>query len=68
MNVHPNYIIDEETKTVQAVDGLTLRDYFAAKALPAVINQAHSDVADQEIAMFAYLLADHMLAERAKQK
>lgn len=48
-------------------DGMTLRDYFAAKAMQGIC--AHDDtwgLLIPEIAVKAYQLADAMLAERAK--
>lgn len=42
-------------------DGMTLRDYFAAKAMPGCMGKTWA-----EIASCAYALADAMLAERAK--
>ena len=42
--------------------GLTVRDYFAAKALPALI--AGNDVAPNLLAKAAYEIADAMLQER----
>jgi hypothetical protein len=62
-----------------AVDGMELRDYFAAKAMQAVLsnasmNQALEVVAHrrnerpgQSIAVMAYQVADAMLAERSKK-
>lgn len=56
-------------------NGMTLRDYFAAKALPAAMSIPWRDVgyqpADglsdmQQHARLAYQMADAMLAERAK--
>ena len=49
--------------------GMTLRDYFAAKALPTMISMCQ--YADGEwdhgtVAQNAYALADAMLAERAQ--
>lgn len=55
--------------------GMSLRDYFAAKALPAQMTFAvalakesggeeNQDAAD--IARFCYAIADAMLAERSK--
>jgi len=53
--------------------GMSLRDYFAAQALTmsykrgvAVVPFGMKDQLPAEIAMFAYLVADAMLAERAK--
>lgn len=56
-------------------DGMTLRDYFAAKALQAIIAQGGLGFmgwnpsywgSASGIASAAYLMADAMLAERAK--
>lgn len=45
-------------------EGMTLRDYFAAKAMQAIlINQSMSKV---EIAKASYAVADAMLKERDK--
>jgi len=51
---------------VPAQDGMTLRDYFAAKALPAIINEPSmaSDFGRDFIARQAYLMADAMLKAR----
>ncbi len=43
--------------------GLSIRDYFAAKALPAMSNENYSV---DDIAAACYQLADAMLKERAK--
>jgi hypothetical protein len=48
-----------------------LRDYFAAKALPAVVEACKADDKDglsfsAYFAKQAYLIADAMLSERAK--
>ena len=56
--------------------GMSLRDYFAAAALQAIISKfppiASAQIADAEFdakltAKGAYIYADAMLAERAKQ-
>ena len=51
--------------------GMTLRDYFAAKALPvwvqAHIDQSVDDLSKPDIARECYIYADAMLAERAKK-
>lgn len=60
------------TRAEQMIGGMTLRDYFAAKALPAII--AGSDATHpvllpdlfSAIAEQAYQIADYMLKERAK--
>lgn len=64
----------------EAVSGMSIRDYFAAKALPIAAEQFSRfvDADDPDLGMFlgpdgyehaartAYALADAMLAERAK--
>ena len=50
-------------------EGMTLRDYFAAKALPAAYNWALEYPEEDHwtlTASEAYNMADAMLAERAK--
>jgi hypothetical protein len=48
--------------------GMTLRDYFAAKAMQAILSNAEkSAVLDgDELAKNAYITADAMLKERLK--
>ncbi len=49
--------------------GMSLRDYFAAKVMQALISNAHllkADMGNEMIAASAYKMADAMLAERAK--
>lgn len=46
------------------IDGMALRDYFAARALPHVLSTSF-DVYT-EVAQQAYQIADAMLAARAK--
>jgi hypothetical protein len=56
-------------------DGVTLRDYFAAAALPGIVTQLRAGVSmlagvdglAAAVAKEAYALADAMLAERAKR-
>lgn len=45
--------------------GMALRDYFAAKALPALIAR-QDDCSPLEVAYDAYLFADTMLEARNK--
>lgn len=45
-------------------DGMSLRDYFAAKAL--VVLMKDDVIMLEEVAMNAYAMADAMLQERAK--
>lgn len=47
--------------------GMTLRDYFAAKAMEALLSRLHRSITPQEcivVAEDAYFMADHMLKAR----
>jgi hypothetical protein len=47
--------------------GMTLRDYFAAKAMQALFTDAFAEeFYEEKIAEAAYQIADAMLAERSK--
>ena len=58
-----------ETSTGNYIDrpasSMTLRDYFAAKAMQS-IEYNGLGLTDQEIAKFAYKMADAMMKERNK--
>lgn len=65
------FVPDEAIRILQDHAGMTLRDYFAAAALPALINESYNRpiFADDpifDVARAAYELADAMLAERAR--
>ncbi len=48
-------------------EGMTLRDYFAAKAMAAIISADHKfEAKDELVALWAYKQADAMLAARDK--
>lgn len=47
-------------------DGLTLRDYFAAQAMQSLVNPNCDAGHLVSVAKWSYLMADAMLAERAK--
>lgn len=48
-------------------EGMSLRDYFAAKALAGILADPNSaTVTTERVAIAAYDYADAMLAERAK--
>jgi hypothetical protein len=47
-------------------EGMSLRDYFAAKAMAADISTSYHSAKD--VAKFAYEMADAMLAERRKEE
>lgn len=46
--------------------GMSLRDYFAAKAMQGMISQDVAFVYGKDVAACAYEIADAMLKERAK--
>jgi hypothetical protein len=68
----PSTVPDDREGVVYHNLGMTLRDYFAAKALAALINHDGKDgetrgkKAVPILAEFAYEYADAMLKERAK--
>ncbi len=45
-------------------EGMTLRDYFAAKAMQGLTSNNNTNA--QQIAQAAYIVADAMLKERSK--
>ena len=47
-----------------APTGMTLRDYFAAKAMQTLISQVKSERDVQSVAPAAYRMADEMLKAR----
>lgn len=47
-------------------NGVTIRDYFAAKALPAIVIQSTNVWDPKAFAEMAYAIADVMIEERAK--
>jgi len=59
----PSSIVDDSLH----VPGMTLRDYFAAKAMQGMLEMAeYRDLTSEEYARGAYRVADAMLAEREK--
>ena len=58
-------IFDDDTKKTREIySGMTLRDYFAAKAMQAILNDA--EIFWEGAAPLAYQYADAMLKERSK--
>lgn len=52
---------------VKEFSGMTLRDYFAAKALQGMLADANNpDPSPEAMSLWAYRHADAMLAERKK--
>ena len=59
--------LDDRPGAYPAEPGMTLRDYFAAKALHGLLCQPHWPQSGADMfARDAYFLADEMLKERAK--
>ena len=44
--------------------GMTLRDYFAAKAMQGLLSDGVGSLSDEELADWAYKLADAMMKAR----
>lgn len=66
---------DRRTTDTTPQEGMSLRDYFAAKALPALVaaSEKRNDSNGQtdaglaaRVAKYAYIVADAMLVEREK--
>lgn len=71
------YVWDRERREQISVDnGMTLRDWFAGRALAGMLSDPtvgnpddrEDSVVDAELASCAYAMADAMLAERSKDK
>jgi hypothetical protein len=64
---------DTATRSRQIYTGMTLRDWFAGKAMttmfyPAIMESIRTDkdLDCDQVAAFAYTMADALLAERSK--
>jgi len=56
-------------QVVYSTIGITVRDYFAAKAMAALlIDPERADQSREECARLSYLMADSMLAARAQSR
>lgn len=54
-------------KDIAPNGGMTLRDYFAAKAMVGILfEESKTDSKNAKIAQWAYAMADAMLAERQR--
>ncbi len=51
-----------------AVDGMSLRDWFAGQALAGILSNRCNHASDGLAANWSYVIADAMLAERAKER
>lgn len=62
-------VVEQPNGYMQAVEGMTLRDYFAAKAMQAMVASPAYYIdgwAQSDIAVQSYQMADALLAERSK--
>jgi hypothetical protein len=67
-NGGPAFPLDFTPEDCPAVPtGMTLRDYFATKAMAAIVAGGHSFAGYAELAASAYAIADAMLAAREAQ-
>ena len=69
MKAFPAYEWNENHKQMMAVGGMDLRDYFAAKAMQAIIGKADDrsttvDEVELWIGHYAYTVADAMMEAR----
>lgn len=62
----PAFPATQDNGCNSGVSGMTLRDYFAAKALAGMASAYHENWTVESAAAAAYELADAMLKERAK--
>ena len=53
-----------DREVVKNFQGMTLRDYFAAKAMQAMVSQPDADMSHAAYADWAYRQADAMLKAR----
>jgi hypothetical protein len=49
-------------------EGMTLRDYFAAKAMQGLVSDSQVDMEFCDMAKWSYSMADAMLAERERER
>jgi hypothetical protein len=54
----------DDGETVKGEKGMTLRDYFAAKSMQGLLVDGVGSLSDEELADWAYKLADAMMKAR----
>ncbi len=64
MKAFPNWFLTLDSKVVASQEGMDLRDYFAAKAMQAMVTIACDSAEFEEDAFQAYALADAMMKAR----
>ena len=62
----PTFSINDEARVtaVGGEGGMDLRDYFAAQAMQGLLSDGVGSLSDEELADWAYKLADAMMKER----
>ena len=66
MNDQPAFPCQYQGDTRSDAFGLTMRDYFAAKAMQGMLSDHECNLTTEKFASSAYEYADAMLKERAK--
>ena len=61
-------VVEQPNGYMKAVEGMTLRDYFAAKALQGMLGDAEIRQSWSMFAKDAYEIADAMLKQRGESK
>ena len=61
---HNTVVVNKEGGIVEHHKGMTLRDYFAAKAMQAILSNPEYGDDDTSLAGAAYYVADAMLKAR----
>lgn len=61
-------VFDHHDGTRDIYSGMTLRDYFAAKAMQGLLaDRSWQGMTTDQVAEFSYFMADAMLKERSKE-
>lgn len=63
-NCSPAFPLPLGSETIEGCAGMTLRDYFAAKAMQGEISNSEGFEKPESLAKFAYEVADAMLRAR----
>ena len=66
MKAFPIYFKHPTTGAIIEHQGMELRDYFAAKAMQAMIAEPSLKATPEEFAQRSYMVADEMLKAREK--
>jgi len=60
----PTVFYSEKGNCIDGFDGMTLRDYFAAKAMQAILSDPNYSNPDDKLAASSYYIADALLVAR----